>query len=54
MSYEFRKRGPKLKHKFNKREKIRNKKLDLKSKKIKQKDMVDRQNLKSEELQKTK
>jgi ribosome biogenesis GTPase len=54
MSYEFRKRWPKLKHKFNKREKKKNKKLDLKTQKIKQKDMVDKQWIKSEDEQKIK
>ena len=54
MSYEFRKRWPKLKHKFNKREKIRNKKLDLKAKKVKQKDMLDKQVIKSENAQRVK
>lgn len=43
MSYEFRKHWPKLKHKFNKQEKLVNKKLGLKAKKIKQKNLTDRQ-----------
>ncbi len=54
MSYEFRKRWPKLKHKFNKREKVKNKKLDLKTQKIKQKDMIDKQWIKSKDEQKIK
>ncbi len=54
MSYEFRKRWPKLKHKFNKQEKITNKKLELKAKKIKQKNLTDRQWEKSKDEQKIK
>ncbi len=52
MSYEFRKRWPKLKHKFNKKEKVVNKKLELKARKIKEKNLVDRQGIKSEDAQK--
>ncbi len=54
MSYEFRKRWPKLKHKFNKKEQVVNKKLELKAKKIKQKHMLDKQWIKSKNEQKIK
>jgi ribosome biogenesis GTPase len=54
MSYEFRKHWPKLKHKFNKREKKKNKKLDLKLQKIKQKNMIDKQGIKSWDEQRLK
>jgi ribosome biogenesis GTPase len=54
MSYEFRKKWPKIKHKFNKREKVKNQKLDTKNKKIKQKNMTNKQWLKEEMVQKGK
>ena len=54
MSYEFRKKWPKLKHQFNKREKVNNKKLDTKNKKIKQKNLTDKNQIKDELLQKEK